>query len=74
MAQDTGAQLDEKMTTRLQFTETFDTHISNLTENYAISEIGGYPIYQDKQVKIFRTYGNPLIVNAQESIDFRFPP
>jgi hypothetical protein len=75
MAQDTRAQLDEKMTTRLQSTETFDTHISNLTENYAISEIGGYPISQDKQVKIFRTsvFGNPLIANALESFDFKFP-
>jgi hypothetical protein len=75
MAQDTRAQLDEKMTTRLQSTETFDSHISNPTENYAISEIGGYPISQDKQVKIFRTsvYDNPLIANALESFDSRFP-
>ncbi len=53
---DTRAQLDERMTTRLQSTETFDTHLSNLTENYAISEIGSYPIAQDKQVKISRFY------------------
>jgi hypothetical protein len=75
MQTDTRAQLDERMKTRISQTETFDTHLSNLTENYAISEIGGYPIAQDKQVKIFRTsvYGNPLIANALESFDLKFP-
>ena len=75
MQTDTRAQLDEKMTARLQSTETFDTHLSNLAENYAISEIGGYPVSQDKQVKIFRTsvYGNTLISSALASFDFKFP-
>jgi hypothetical protein len=74
MQQDVRTTLDECMATRLQSTEQFDTHVSNLTHNFAISEIGGFPILEDKRVKIFREtmYGHPLIAKAVEKFDLTF--
>ena len=75
MQQDVRTTLDERMATRLQSTEQFDTHVSNLVHNFAISEIGGFPILEDRRVKIFRetVYGHPLIAKAVEKFDFDFP-
>ena len=74
--QDTTRQcLEERMTNVLQATDTFDTHLSNLAQNFVISAIGGYPIDEDKQVKIFRASvsGNPLIAKALEAYGFDNP-
>ncbi len=75
MQQDVRSTLDDRMATRLQSREYFDTHISNLMHNFAISEIGGFPILEDKRVKIFRetVYGHSLIAKAVEKFDFDFP-
>jgi hypothetical protein len=74
--QDTTRQcLEERMTSVLQATDTFDTHLSNLAQNFVISAIGGFPIDEDKQVKIFRASvsGNPLIAKALEAYGFDNP-
>ena len=72
MEKHTRNQLKERMTARLTSTEAFDAHISNLTSLYSISEIGGFPISQEKQVDIFRAsvFGHPLIAAALQSYGF----
>jgi hypothetical protein len=42
----------------------FDTHVSNLRENFFISDIGGHPIQPDKQVDILKEslIGHPTYV------------
>ena len=63
--QDTTRQcLEERMTSVLQATDTFDTHLSNLAQNFVISAIGGFPIDEDKQVKIFRRLRQPRFTHS----------
>ncbi len=75
MQDTTRHSLEERMTTVLQATDNFDTHLSNLSQNFVISRIGGFPIDEDKQVKIFRASvsGNPLISKALEAYGFENP-
>jgi hypothetical protein len=72
MRKNTKASLEERMTTRLQATEMFDTHVSNLRENFTISRIGGHTIPVDKQVDIFKAsiLGHALIDKALAQFDF----
>ena len=75
MRKNTKASLEERMTTRLPSTDSFDTHVSNLRENFTISRIGGHTIPIDKQVDIFKASlsGHGLIDKALAQFDFEHP-
>jgi hypothetical protein len=75
MQKDTRASLEARMTVRLQSTQTFDAHLSNLAQQLVISQIGGFPVNQDEKVRIFResVFGHPLIAKALKKYDFDFP-
>ena len=75
MQKDTRASLDARMTARLQSTQVFDAHLSNLAQQFVISQIGGFPVNEDEKVRLFResVFGHPLIAKALEKYDFDFP-
>jgi hypothetical protein len=75
MQKDTRASLDARMIARLQSTQVFDAHLSNLAQQFVISQIGGFPVNEDEKVRIFResVFGHPLIAKALEKYDFDFP-
>jgi hypothetical protein len=75
MQKDTRASLDVRMTARLQSTQVFDVHLSNLAQQFVISQIGGFPVNEDEKVRIFResVFGHPLIAKALEKYEFDFP-
>jgi hypothetical protein len=54
MRKTTKNVLKEKMTTRLTSTAAFKTHISNLRENFTISDIGGHPVSAAKKIDHLR--------------------
>jgi hypothetical protein len=60
------------MTVRLTSTEIFDTHVSNLRENFVISNIRGHLIQPDKQVDILKESlaGHVLIEKILHQYDF----
>ena len=72
MRKTTKNSLAERMTARLASSDQFDTHVSNLRENFVISDIGGHPIQADKQVDILKESlsGHPLIEKILQQFDF----
>ncbi len=53
MQKDTRTSLDARMTVRLQSMQAFDAHLSNLAQQFVISQIGGFPVNEDEKVRIF---------------------
>jgi hypothetical protein len=45
MRTDTRKSLNERMTTRLEATENYDTHVSNLRQLFSISTVGGHLVH-----------------------------
>jgi hypothetical protein len=72
MRKSTKNSLVERMTARLTSTENLDTHVSNLRENFVISNIGGHPIQPDKQVDILKESlaGHVLLEKILHQYDF----
>jgi hypothetical protein len=72
MRKSTKNSLVERMTVRLTSTENFDTHMSNLRENFVISNVGGPPIQPNKQVDIVKESlaGHVLIEKILHQYDF----
>ena len=72
MRKNTQKSLAERMTSRLTSTEQFDTHVSNLRENFVISHIGGYTVQPDKQVDLLKESlaGHALIEKILNQYDF----
>ena len=75
MQKDTKQNLKERMLTMLQTTDGLDTHISNLTDMFDVSETAGFPILETDKVDMFRetVSGHPMIVKVFETFDFEFP-
>ena len=75
MQKDTKLNLKERMLTMLQTADGLDTHISNLTDMFEVSEIAGFPINDTDKVDMFRetVSGHPIIVKVFETFDFEFP-
>ena len=75
MQKDTKQNLKERMLTVLQTADGLDTHISNLTDMFDVSETAGFPVTETDKVDIFRdtVSGHPIIVKVFETFDFEFP-
>ncbi len=72
MRKTTKNSLAERMTARLASADQFDTHVSNLRENFVISDIGGHPIQADNQFDILKESlsRNPIIEKILQQFDF----
>jgi hypothetical protein len=75
MQKDTKLNLKERMLTVLQTADGLDTHISNLTDMFEVSETAGFPINDTDKMDMFRetVSGHPIIVKVFETFDFEFP-
>jgi hypothetical protein len=75
MRKNTKLTLKERMSTRLVSTEAFDTHVSNLRENFTISYIGGQVINEDEKVEYLRASvsGHVLLDSALSQYTFTNP-
>ncbi len=54
MRKNTWKNLEEKMSSRLASTDSFETHVSHLREHFLTVEKGGHPILEEKRVEILK--------------------
>jgi hypothetical protein len=72
MRKNTRKNLEEKMSSRLASTDSFETHVSHLREHFLTVEKGGHPILEDKRVEILKKSlsGHAIIEKILTQYDF----
>ena len=73
MRKNTRKNLEEKMTSRLASSDSFETHVSHLREQFLTVEKGGNQILEDKRVDILRKSlsGHAIIDKIINQYDFK---
>ena len=72
MRKNTRKNLEEKMSSRLASTDSFETHVSHLREHFLTVEKGGHAILEDKRVEILKKSlsGHAIIEKILTQYDF----
>ncbi len=73
MRKTTRKNLEEKMSSRLASTDSFETHVSHLREQFLTFEKGGHQILEEKRVNILRKplTGHSIIEKILNQYDFK---
>ena len=73
MRKNTRKNLEEKMSSRLASTDSFETHVSHLREQFLTFEKGGHQILEEKRVDILRKSlsGHSIIEKILNQYDFK---
>lgn len=73
MRKNTRKNLEEKMSSRLASTDSFETHVSHLREQFLTFEKGGHQILEEKRVDILRKSlsGHSILEKILNQYDFK---